>query len=248
MQQREIIFQNTEQKCRELTSKINKIIIKELEMRYSIKLDIDPTSEPIITLLLTPLQDDVIELLNKYTYQQPEIILGIIANLCNHNKYEEGKYIHLLSKFINIKKYYKNGNTQIVKTDNDTFSFQRFTDIIDDKKVIELITSGKCVNQCHTVAKVFSESIEDCNIVTSLMPGRYGGQYFHSYLSTEEDLILDIANNLITQKDLYYSYFQPKEIITYPSTDLLSKYNNIKEKSSDAETLQIALEHIKRKV
>ena len=48
MQQREQIFQSTEQKCRSLNEKFNSLIVKEIETIYDIKLNLREDSEPII--------------------------------------------------------------------------------------------------------------------------------------------------------------------------------------------------------
>ena len=71
MQQREQIFQNTEQKCRSLNEKFNTLIVKEIEQKYGIELNIPEDTEPIIELLFSPLRDDVIVLLHKYSCQKP---------------------------------------------------------------------------------------------------------------------------------------------------------------------------------
>lgn len=247
MQQREAIFQNTEQKCRELNQKFNTLIVKEIERRYNVQLEMDGESEPIIDLLFTDARNDVIELLEKHCYQKPEIIFSLIANLCNHGKYDEGMYVFLLSRFTRFKNYSKRGITHYMDTHLGPISFQKVSEFIDDPKVIELITSGKCVNQCHTVTGIFAPRIEDSKVITSLLPGRYGGEYFHSYIHTDDDLVIDMSNNLITNKQDFDTYFQPKQIITYPSIELEERYESIPEKSTDAQTLQIALEHMKHR-
>lgn len=247
MQQRELIFQNTELKCRALNDKFNALIIKEIEQKHGIKLNLRAGSEPILDLLFTPLRDDVIELLNKYSCQKPEIILALLSNFCIHDKYNEGMYIYLISRFTKVKKYSKEGILHTLDTDNGHIAFHKFSHIIEDPYLIELITNGECVNKCHTVVEVFAAAIDSANIITSLLPGRYGGQYFHSYFHNDEDLIIDISNNIITPKQDFDTLFKPQEIITYPSTELEERYEAIPDKTTDAIALQIALEHMRHR-
>ena len=247
MQQREQIFQSTEQKCRSLNEKFNSLIVKEIEARHDIKLNLREDSEPIIDLLFTPLRDDVIELLHKYSCQKPEILLALLSNFCNHDKYAEGMYIYLISRFTKVKSYKKDGILHTLDTDMGHIAFHKFHHLLHDPHLVELITNGECVNRCHTVVGVFANMIDSSNIITSLLPGRYGGEYFHSYFHNDEDLIIDMANNIITPKQDFDTLFKPKEIITYPSIELEERYQSIKEKSTDSKALQIALEHMKHK-
>lgn len=246
MQQREQIFQSTEQQCRNLTKKFNSLIVKEIEQKYGIELNISETTEPIIDLLFTPLRDDVIELLYKYSCQKPEIIFALLSNFCNHNEYNEGMYIYLLSRFTKIKNYSKDGVLHSLDTDIGHIEFHKLSNILEDPNLISLITNGECVNKCHTVVGVFSNIINSSNIITSLLPGRYGGNYFHSYFHNDEDLIIDMSNNIMIPKKDFDTLFKPQEIITYPSFELSQRYESIKEKSTDAKALQIALEHMKK--
>ena len=247
MQQREQIFQSIEQKCRDLLERYDQLIVREIEQKYNGKLRLNPDSDHILDLLDSPLRNDVLELLKKHNFQKPELLFGLIANLCKHDIYEEGMYIYLLSQFVDLKNYSKKDTVHTVDANIGKLVFYKFTEFIDDQTVIDLVNSGQCSNKCHTVVGAFYDKIEDANIVTSLMPGRYGGQYFHSYFTTDEDLVIDISNNGIFDKEGFDLYFKPQEVITYPAIELPKRYEAIKEKNTDAKALQIALEHMKRR-
>ena len=79
------------------------------------------------------------------------------------------------------------------------------------------------------------------------MPGRFGGQFFHTYFIQDDYRVIDIANNGVFSKKGYYHYFQPQEIISYPNEELYKRFNEIKEPSKDAKTLQLALEKLKER-
>ena len=247
MEQRERIFQSTEQKCRNLNEKFNSLIVKEIEQKYGIELNLPEDTEPIIELLFTPLRDDVIELLHKYSCQKPEIIFALLSNFCNHNEYNEGLYVYLISRFAKVKNYKKDCVLHTLDTEMGHIAFHKLSNILEDTNVINLLNNGECINRCHTVVGVFSNIIDSSNIITSLLPGRYGGHYFHSYFHNDEDLIIDMANNIMTPKEDFDQLFKPQEIISYPSIELAERYEAIKEKSTDAKALQIALEHMKHR-
>ena len=247
MELREQIFQNTEQKYIELNTKIDQLLIKELCQKYGIKLNLDEEYDNVMNLLFTPLRDDVIELLYKHSCQQPEMLFGFITNLLSHIEYDEGMYIYLISKFAKLYSYKKIGKKYDLNTDLGRLKFEKFTDCIDNEEIIEKITQGEYKNKCHSLIGVFHQEFPTAKVVTSLLPGRYKGNYFHSYFWTRKDFVIDISNNGIFKKDEFDNYFKPQEIITYPTSELIDRYEAIEEKSTDAKALQIALEHMKKR-
>ena len=124
----------------------------------------------------------------------------------------------------------------------------RFTDYIDDEEVVNFVNNGNCRRQCHTAAGYFAPAFNDSFVVTSFMPGRFGGKFYHSYIELTDNKIIDIASNGVFSKEGYYESFKPKEIIKYPASQQENRYDELEEKTSDAKVLQLALNEVIKKV
>lgn len=244
---RDKIFNETEGKSEALCASYTKLILNELENKIQRGITYDSMVDGILNLLFTEYRDEVVKIMNKYNYNREEIARTLIYNLCNQRKDIDVEYLKRVQLFFKNLSFAKQDKTYIIKSEVGTLSFQRFTDCMDDQVISCLIQSGRFKQRCHFATEVFAGVFPDSTIITSLMPGRFGGQFYHSYFQVKDNMIVDVASNGVFEKNGYYQYFSPQEVISYPSIELDNRYNALKEKSTDAKVLQLALEEMKNK-
>ena len=176
------------------------------------------------------------------------MLASLIFNLCNNSTKYESDYMDKINLIIDNFSYEKNGNDFIISTVYGRIGFIRFTDYIEDVDVVNFIKNGSCRRQCHTAAGYFAPAFNDSFIVTSFMPGRFGGEFYHSYIELPDNKIIDIASNGVFSKEGYYESFKPREIVKYPASQLESRYIELNSKSKDAKVLQLALNQVSKKI
>lgn len=219
-----------------------------MESQYNIKLKYSSEIDIILNLLFTKYCDDVVGLLKEYNFDRNSMLASLIFNLCNNSTKYEAAYMDKINLLIDNFSYEKTGMDFVISTFLGRIEFVRFTDYIDDEEVVNFINNGNCRRHCHTAASYFSPAFKDSFIVTSFMPGRFGGEYYHSYIELPNNKIIDIASNGVFSKDGYYQCFNPREIIKYPASQLENRYNELSTKTGDAKVLQLALNEVIKKV
>lgn len=247
MKLRDYIYKDIEGKYTKKINLIEDLIKNEIENKYNICLNCDGNKDFLLTLLLTDFKYDVKDLLIKYNYNPAELLLSICSLLCINDVRDEQLYLSVFDLFFENYKLEKINNYYLLKGPKGNMTIERFVNCIEDEELIEVVNSGLCIRQCHTVTGALGQTFYNSRIVTSLMPGRFGENYFHSYFIVNDRSVVDVANNVVFSKEGFYNYFEPCEIINYPSIELDERYEMLEEHSTDAKTLQLALEKLKEK-
>lgn len=247
MKTRDSIYEEIDVKYNLLLDDMTKLFIRELENKYGFKLGDDYNRNALIDLLFTDYCDDVIEFMVKHDFNRKEIMYNLIFNLCNSGVAHDLDYMDKINLFYQDFNFIKQKKKYMITSEDGKLEFRRFSDCVQGKDMIKRIKKREFIGQCHSVVEAFRFVFPNSYIVTSLMPGRFGGKYFHSYYNFPNNLIVDISCNGVFYEDEYYKYFSPQEIIRYPGLELDDRYSVLSEKTDDARVLQLALNQIQKK-
>ena len=166
--------------------------------------------------------DTFFEVMKDYDYNFIFEIADAISVLCA----EKGSFLEeAIAKYLTslvISNIESNGQEKYIISSDQFGKFEfvtaskyfreneNVTSYIED---ITNIKNKKGKNDCHEYSYFLSKVFSDFYAVTSYCSLPFKGSYFHSYsIDKENNLVIDLANNVVMDKDLYYKLYNPKEI------------------------------------
>ncbi len=192
-------------------------------------------------------QKFILALLGNNHYYMKIFIKDLIKKIGNAKSQEEreiviDQYQRLLLinniKFNGVDKY-------TIQSAYGDYSFLLADQVLTDEEIISYIKSGEHQKTCHENAAMLLD-YSDAYCVCSLARNYFVDWYYHSYSYLEEnDLVLDICSNSLTEKKTFDDLFSPKEIFFMRSEDLkriyFDKIKNIKSEFDECSYFKCAL-------
>lgn len=95
-----------------------------------------------------------------------------------------------------------------------------------NEKALWLIKNYETQGFCHQMSWELMNYLEQANLITTLLPSYFEGQYYHTVIRNQDGLIIDIANEAVYSDDMRDFLFKGHDVIETEKKDLKIKLSD----------------------
>ncbi|MEG1015392.1 MAG: hypothetical protein RSE45_00475 [Bacilli bacterium] len=168
---------------------------------YPIPLYDDEYAEQLLSFLYNnscqEYKNEILKILKKHSYNLHAETLTIIKELLLNTKNPTTK-LHTLSYMPSIESIeYRNDELFLTNTQG-TFNIKKASSYYkDNKDIYNYLRLNSLNGKCHSASLWFINSYPSCTALTSLCPNIFRGFFYHTFIVTPNNNVVDLASNSV---------------------------------------------------